>query len=110
MDTAYNGSFEVTADPVLYGNGQITLEYRTHTEIDPENLSKFLSFIQRYYRQAYDQVLEGVFSAYKKNPKWDIWVEETKSFVRIDFAQKEELHAYIGMPAVDLAVCRSGCL
>ena len=97
------GSFEVIADPILYGSGQITLNYRLHMEFAPENLSKLLSFIQGYYRQAYDQVLGGVFSAYQKNPKWDVWVDEIKSFVRIDFTQKEGLHAYMGMPIADLA-------
>ena len=104
------GSMEVIADPLLCGAGQITLEYRVHTEFDPEDLSKLLSFIREYFRQAYDQVLAGVFSAYQKNPKWDVWAEETKSFVRIDFAQKEELHAYMGMPVAELAFCQGKSL
>ena len=104
MDMEQNGGFEVTADPALYGVGQITLHDRIHTKIDPEDLSNLLSFIQKYYRQAYDQVLDGVFSAYKNNPKWDVWIEEAEKFLRIDFAQKEELHTYLGMPIVDVAV------
>lgn len=103
MNTDHNGSFKVLSDPILYGDRWVTLGYRIHTRIDPEDLSKILAFIQGYYRQAYDQVLNGVFSAYKKNPKWDVRVDETKSFMRIDFTQKEELHAYIGIPIVDLA-------
>lgn len=103
MDMDHNRIFEVISDPTLYGTDQISLSYRIHTKSNPEERSKLLSFIRAYYRWAYAQVLEGVFSAYKKNPKWDIWIDEAKKFLRIDFAQKEELHAYIGLPIVDLA-------
>ncbi len=103
INMEHNGSFKVSSDPILYGVGQITLDYWIHTKINPEDLSETLSFIQKHYRQAYDQVLDGVFSAYKNSPNWDVWVDDAKKFLRIDFAQKEELHAYIGIPIVDLA-------
>lgn len=103
MDMYQNGSIEVIADPILYGVEQVTLDYRIHTKIKPEDLSRVLSFIQEYYRQAYNQVLDGVFLAYKNNPKWDVWMDETKNYLRINFTQKEEFHAYIGMPIIDLA-------
>ncbi len=99
------GSFDVRCDPILYGAGQITLDYRIHTIFNPEDLSRVLSFIQEKYRQAYDHVLTSVLSAYKNNPTWDVWMEETKEFLRIEFTEKEELHSHIGMPIVDLAFC-----
>jgi len=99
------GSFDVSCDPILYGAGQITLDYRIHTKVNPEDLSRILSFIQEHYRQAYGQVLAGVLSAYKNYPKWDVWIDGAKDFLRIDFTEKEELHPYIGMPIVDLAFC-----
>ncbi len=116
MDVNYNesydagdfydtGSFDVRCDTMLYGAECITLDYRIHSEFSPEDLSRIQSFIQGNYKQAYDHILAGVLSAYKNNPKWDVWMEETKDFLRIDFTQKEELHSYIGMPVIELALC-----
>lgn len=100
-----SGSFEVRCNPAFYGAEIITLDYRMHTGFSPEDLTKLLSFIRENYRHAYNCVLAGVLSAYKNTPKWDVWMEETKHFLRIDFAEKEELHLYIGLPVVDLAFC-----
>ena len=36
----------MAASPILYGTGQITLDYRIHTKFDSENVSKLLAFIQ----------------------------------------------------------------
>lgn len=99
------GSFEVRCNPAFYGAEIITLDYRMHTGFSPEDLTKLLSFIRENYRHAYNCVLAGVLSAYKNTPKWDVWMEEAKHFLRIDFAEKEELHPYIGLPVVDLAFC-----
>lgn len=99
------GSFDVSCNPLLYGPERITLEYRIYSRSDPKDLSEILTYIQEVFRQAYDQVLSGVFSAYKHAPKWDVWMDETKEFLRIDFTEKEELHPYIGRPIVELAFC-----
>lgn len=99
------GSFDVICDPILYGAGQITLDYRIHSKFAPEDLSGMLDFIGRHYRKAYDRVLAGVLVAYQHYPKWDVWIDETQDFLRIDFRAKEELHPYIGAPIVDLAFC-----
>ena len=116
MDIDYNGSydvgnffdtgsFDVKCDSKLYGSGRITLEYRIHSKFNEEDVSRILSFIQENYYHAYGQVLAGVLSAYKNNPKWDVWMEETKDFLRINFTEKEELHSYIGKPIIELASC-----
>jgi len=99
------GSFDIKCDPILYENGRITLDYRIHSKCHSKDLSEILSFIQKNYRKAYSQVLAGVFSAYRNNPKWDVWIEEANNFLRIDFTEKEELHPYIGIPTIDLAFC-----
>lgn len=99
------GRFDVECDPILYGIRRITLDYRIYSKCNLDGFSGILSFIQKNYRKAYSQVLAGVFSVYRNNPKWDVWIEETDNFIRIDFTEKEEIHPCLGLPTVDLAFC-----
>ncbi len=99
------GTLVIPCDSALYGAEEIPLRYRVWREEacrkDPKPV---LDFIRGYYRQGYDQVLAGVFAAYRRSPLWDVWMGDGKEPVRLDFTAKEELHPYIGTPDIELAL------
>ena len=45
------GRFDVECDPILYGIGRITLDYRIYSKCNLDGFSGILSFIQKNYRK-----------------------------------------------------------
>lgn len=101
------GKIKVKCDSRFYGTDNMELDYELHPEYE-EALFNELLFAQEHYMQLYESVLADIFEKYLKNPKLDVWDESTRSFLRVEFSKKEELHPYIGNPAIHIAQSETG--
>lgn len=96
-----HGFLNVLCDEELFGTQEIKLRYFLWQQ-ETEDLSENLQFVQKHFKEMYQAVLEGVFIAYNKSPKWDVWDEKTDTFSRIEFHDYKEIHNYIGIPTIDV--------
>ena len=96
-----NGLFKVICDEKLFCTKEIELPYILYQR-EKEDFSECLIFIQKHYREMYVSILKGLFIAYSKNPKWDIWNETTNTFLRIELYSYEDIHKYIGVPTIEI--------
>lgn len=100
--TFNDGLFKVLCDEKLFSVKEMELPYILY-ERDNEDFSKYLVFLQEHFREMYDSVLRGLFTAYNKNLKWVIYQETTNTFLRIELNTYEDIHKYIGMPVIEIA-------
>lgn len=104
-----HGFLNVLCDEELFGTQEIKLRYFLWQQ-ETEDLSENLQFVQKHFKEMYQAVLEGVFIAYNKSPKWDVWDEKTDTFSRIEFHDYKEIHNYIGTPTIDVMLHRKKIL
>ena len=95
------GTFKVFSSEELYGKKEIELAY-TLCGSESDELLEQLAFVRNHYQSMYYTVLKNLLLAYKNNPKWDIWNEETHTFSRLDLQKERDVHKYIGEPTVEI--------
>lgn len=96
-----NGLCKVTCDKKLFDMEQIELPYILFQQ-EGENFSEHLAFVQEHFREMYAAVLKKLLAAYRKKPLWDIWDEESQTFLRIELQKEEDVHKYIGLPTIEI--------
>lgn len=96
-----SGVFKVICDESFFGLNELELSYYFYQQTE-EDFSEYLQFVQEHFIEMYSAVLQGLFMAYSKNPKWDIWDEVTKTFSRMELRDYKAVHQYIGMPVIEI--------
>lgn len=95
------GTVKISCDEKLYGKSLLDADYILY-QSQEETFSHELKLVQENYKQMYDDFLEQILTAYRKNARWQVWDEANQGFKRVPFEKKEDLHPYLGEPVIEV--------